>query len=213
MSTTPFVGTLTIAERLANENVLWKSICKRVAYTLRVSLPGIITAFNSVTQMCSVQLTLTENTIINEIIQATKIPVLDDVLLMLPGDSNWCITYPSLVGSECLVLFADMCVSAWSTNGGIQNQEVTRRHSLSDGFAILAPRSQPNKIPNYSTTAMEIRSMDGTVKLSFTEAGIAITSPLLSWDKTPVASFTGATLSLPITLNGVVYWLKLSVTP
>ena len=50
MSAPPFVGTPTIAERLANENVLWKSICKRVAYTLRVGLPGKIGAFDTDTQ-------------------------------------------------------------------------------------------------------------------------------------------------------------------
>ena len=213
MSSTPFVGTLTVAERLASDNVLWKSICKRVAYTLRVSLPGKIVAFDPDTQLCSVQLTITENVIVNEVIKANSIPVLDDVLLMLPGDSGWCITYPSLVGSECLVLFADMCISAWSTNGGVQNQEVTRRHSLSDGFAILAPRSQPNKIANYSTTAMEIRSIDNTVKLSFTSDGIAITSPLLSWNQVPVVSSTPASLAIPITLDGTIYWLKLSTSP
>ena len=180
MGTSPFVGTLTIAERLASENVLWKSVCKRVAYTLRVALPGVITAFDSVTQLCSVQLTITENVIVNEVIKATKIPILDDVLLMLPGDSAWCITYPSLIGSECLVLFADMCISAWSTNGGIQNQEVTRRHNLSDGFAILAPRSQPNRITDYSTTAMEIRSVDGLTKIALLndDLGIVIDVPL-----------------------------------
>jgi hypothetical protein len=110
-------------------------------------------------------------------------------------------------------MFADMCISAWATNGGVQNQEITRRHNLSDGFAILAPRSQPNVIPDYSTTAMEIRSVDNNVKLALSSIGLAITAPLISWNKTPIASGTDASLSLPITLNGTVYWLKLSVTP
>jgi hypothetical protein len=213
MGTAPFVGTPTVAERLASENVLWKSICKRVAYTLRVGLPGKIVAFDATTQYCVVELQITENIILNEIIQSMPIPNLHDVLLMLPGDSNWCITFPSLIGAECLVMFADMCISAWATNGGVQNQEVTRRHSLSDGFAILAPRSQPNVIPDYSTSAMEIRSIDNTVKLALSSAGIAITSPLLSWNKVPIASSTPASLCIPITLDGVIYYIKLSTTP
>jgi len=217
MSSTPFVGSPTIVECLNDPNVIWKSICKRVAYNLRVALPGVIKSFNPVTQMCSVQLVITENVVINELVEAMGIHVLNDVLLMLPGDTTWCITFPGLIDAECLVVFADMCISAWSTNGpgatGVQNQEVTRRHSLSDGFAILAPRSQPNRIPNYSTTALEIRSMDNTVKLSLDETGIAITSPLISWNQSPIVSVTPESLSLPITLNGVVYWLKLSVSP
>jgi len=208
-----FVGTPTVAERLADSNLLWKSIVKRAAYTFRVGLPGKITAFDSVTQYVSVQLTITENVIINEIINSIPIPILKDVLLVLPGDTNWTITFPSLVGAECFVHFADMCISGWSSNGGIQNQEVTRRHSLSDGFAVLSPRSQPNVIPDYSTDALEIRSIDNTVKIGLSEDGIAITSPLLSWNKVPVASATTPTLAIPITLNSVVYWLKLSTVP
>ena len=214
MSTSPqFVGTPTVPERIADPNLLWKSICKRVAYTLRVGLPGKIVAFDSATQYCVIELQITENIILNEVIQAMPIPNLHDVLLMLPGDSDWCITFPSLIGAECLVLFADMCISAWSTNGGVQNQEVTRRHSLSDGFAVLCPRSQPNAILNYSTTAMEIRSMDNTVKIALSESGIALTSPLLSWDQVPIVSATDPTLAIPITLDGVIYYIKLSTTP
>ena len=213
MSAPPFVGTPTIAERLANENVLWKSICKRVAYTLRVGLPGKIVAFDTDTQYCVVELQITENVILNEVISAMPIPNLHDVLLMLPGDTDWCITFPSLIGRECLVMFADMCVSAWATNGGVQNQEVTRRHSLSDGFAILGPRSQPNVIPDYSTTASEWRNIENTVKLALSSTGIAITSPLISWNKTPTPGTTSSTFSIPITLNGTVYYLRLSTTP
>jgi hypothetical protein len=244
MSSPPFVGSPTIVEFVDDPNVIFKAICKRVAYTLRVGLPGVIKTFNPVTQMCSVQLTITENIVINEVVKATAIDVLQDVLLMLPGDSNWCQTFPSLVGSECLVLFADMCVSAWSTNGpgatGVQNQEITRRHSLSDGFAILCPRSQPNVIPNYSTTAMEIRNRAGTVKLSMTDTEIVLTiggetivfsasnvtpsSPSfvvnsqllansLATTQTPTASTTGSNHSVPIVLNGVTYYMRLSSTP
>ena len=232
-----FVGTPTIAERLADSNVLWKSICKRVAYTMRVALPGVIKFFDPDTQLCSVQIVISENIILNELIKATPIPILDDVLLMLPGDSEWCITFPSLIDSECLVMFADMCISAWSTNGagssGVQNQEVTRRHNLSDGFAMLRPRSQPNVIPNYSTTALEIRNLEGSTKIALSASGIDITidasdpltvnAPLvvngslvansLATTQTPSSSSTLSNFSVPIVLNGVTYYLRLSSTP
>lgn len=207
-----FVGTPTIAERLGNENVLWKSICKRVAYTLRVGLPGKITAFDPVTQWASVQLQITENVIINEVVSAMPIPILNDVLVLLPGDNDWCITFPSLIGAECFVCFADMCISAWASTGGIQNQEVTRRHDLSDGFAMLAARSKPNAIVDYSTTALEIRNMDNTIKIGMDTEGIHLTSPLISWDQIPISSSKPSNLAIPITLNGVIYYLKLSDT-
>ena len=202
-----FVGTPTIAERLANENTLWKSICKRVAYTLRVALPGKIVAFDPVKQWATVELQITENVIINQLVTVMPIPQLNDVLVLLPGDNEWCITFPSLIGAECLVCFADMCINAWATSGGIQNQEVTRRHDLSDGFAILSPRSKPKAIPNYSTTALEIRSMDGLVKIGLASAGLQLTGPAA------VPSSTPSNFSLSVTVNNVPYWLKLSDTP
>lgn len=219
MTSNPFVGTATVEERLSDQNVLWKSIARRVALTLRCGLPGIIIGFDAATQYCSVQLLITENIVINEVTNQISIPILNDVLLMLPGDLNWCITFPSLIGSECYVCFADMCINAWATNGpGVapnqaQNQEVNRRHDLSDGFAILRPRSKPNAIASYSTTSMEIRSTDNSVKIGLDSSGIALTAPLLSWNQNPIASSTGATLAIPITLNGTVYYIKLSTTP
>jgi hypothetical protein len=208
-----FVGTPTVAERLADSNVLWKSICKRVAYTLRVGLPGKIVAFDPVKQWAQVELQITENVIINEVVSAMPIPVLHDVLVLLPGDNDWCITFPSLIGAECFVCFADMCINAWATSGNVQNQEVNRRHDLSDGFAVLCPRSQPNVIPDYSTTALEIRSMDNTVKIGLDSGGVALTAPVLAWNQVPFTSTTAADFAIPITLDGTIYWLKLSSTP
>lgn len=206
-----FVGTPTIPERLHSQAIVFKAMAKRLAQTLRCGLPGKITAFDPNTQYASVQLTITEN--ING--QPTPIPVLDDVLVLFPGDAAWCITFPSLIGAECYVCFADMCISAWATNGGVQNQEATRRHDLSDGFAILSPRSQPNVIQNYSTTALEIRSLDNATKISMDATnGIVLKgSKLQISGPTPVASVSSPDHSLPITVNGVTYYLKLSTAP
>lgn len=210
---TQFVGTPTVAERLADPDVLWKSIVKRVGRTLRVAIPGTITEFNTTTQYCSVELGVTENIILNEIIKATPIPILKDVLLCLPGDSDWAITFPSIAGSECLVHFADMSISGWAQNGGVQNQITTRRHNLSDGFAVLTPRSRPNVIADYSNDALEIRNLANTIKIALSSVGIALTAPLLSWDHPATPSTASPSFSLPITLNGTVYYLLLSPTP
>jgi hypothetical protein len=232
--TTPFVGTATVEERLHDPNVLWKAIAKRTAQTLRSGLPGKIITFDASTQYATVRLMITENIVINEVSSPTAIPDLQDVLILFPGDNNWAITFPSLVGAECYVCFADMCINAWSTNGPAkdqggsptmpQNQEVVRRHDLSDGFAILSPRSQPNVIQNYSTTALEIRSLDNTVKIALQSSGITVTTPemtvnaqllanILATKQTPFASSTSSDHSVPIVLNGITYYMRLSTTP
>ena len=234
MSTQPFVGTSTVEERLHDPNVLWKSIARRVAFTLRSGLPGKIIAFDPTKQYATVRLMITENIVINEITNPTAIPDLQDVLVLFPGDNNWAITFPSLVGAECYVCFADMCINAWSTKGPAkdqggsptmpQNQEVIRRHDLSDGFAILSPRSQPNVIQNFSTTALEIRSLDNTVKIGMEESGITVTTPAfqvlaqllansLATTQIPTPSSTSSDHSVPIVLNGVTYYMRLSSAP
>lgn len=215
-SAAQFVGTPSITERLNNQNVIYKALAKRIMSQLRCGMPGTIVAFDATTQLCSVTLNVTENVINNQNVVPTPIPQLDDVLLILPGDADWCITFPALVGSECYVMFADMCISAWSTSGGLQNQEVTRRHDLSDGFAILAPRSQPNVITDYSTDSLEIRSQNNTTKISLsTDNGIALKTSgnPLAWDEMPSPSTATINATVPITLNGTVYYVMLSDTP
>src|SRR5215469_9766926 len=112
------LGTSTVAERTRQQSLVFKALAKRIAVTLRCGLPGIITHFDPATQYVSVQLAIAEN-LINPTGGTTPltIPELNDVILMLPGDAGWCLTFPNIVGAECYVCFADMCINAWSTLG------------------------------------------------------------------------------------------------
>jgi hypothetical protein len=229
MSSNSFSGTISVGERTQLEALSLKSVAKRIAKTMRCGLPGIITAFHPSTQYVSVQLAIAEN-LINMTgggFTVKSIPQLDDVLLMLPGDATWCLTFPNIVGSECYVCFADMCINAWATNGFpvdgsgnlitdvngnyvVRNQELMRRHDLSDGFAILAPRSQPNRIQNYSTNAVELRSMDNQTKIGLGNDGtIQFTTSTGVISGTP----TNATFCFPVIINGVIWYMKVSSTP
>jgi Phage protein Gp138 N-terminal domain len=81
-------------------------------------------------------------------------------------------------GDECLVIFADYCIDAWWQSRGTGNVQLDkRRHDLSDGFALIGPWSQPHKIASYSTSAAELRSLDGTVKLAISGSQVTITAP------------------------------------
>jgi hypothetical protein len=225
MATNPLVGSPSVAERTSQQSLVFKTLAKRIASTLRCGLPGIITDFNPATQYAKVLLAITENLLkATGLVLPTPIPVLEDVLVILPGDANWCLTFPSLVNSECYVCFADMCINEWSTHGFqknvngnwvARNQEVQRRHDLSDGFAILAPRSQKTVIPNYSTTKVELRSMDNATKITLSEAnGIQLIGDHLELDfGTPVVSSSvNDKYALPVLINGVTWYLRLSDT-
>ena len=69
--------------------------------------------------------------------------------------------FPIVEGTECLVVFGDNCMDAWWQSGGVQNQIEKRRHDLSDGYAIIGPRSQVNLIKDYSTDSVQLRNKQG----------------------------------------------------
>lgn len=175
-----YQGSPTEAERIGAESLVWKKVMRAVSYNLRVAMPGIIRTFDADTQMCTVDLTINDKFRINNKWVDVKIPTLQDVLLMLPGDDTWMITFPDLVGSECLVIAADMCMSAWWNTGDISNQEVDRRHDYSDPFAILRPRSRVKAIQNYSTDEMQLRNVDGSVVIGLSGDTVNITAPTVN---------------------------------
>ena len=52
-------------------------------------------------------------------------------------------------------------MDAWWQSGGVQNQVERRRHDLSDGFAIVGFRSQPDVVTNYSSSTAQMRNRAG----------------------------------------------------
>lgn len=154
---------------------------------LRCAAPGIITAFDPITQTATVQLCLKELIRIQKkssVYQDTKqIPELLDVPVVMPRAGNFIITVPITEGDECLVVFADACIDSWWQNGCSKNNEgqwqaqepmSLRRHDLSDAFAILGTWSQPQKIDEYAIDALEIRTLNGNNKIQIKDDAIKI---------------------------------------
>jgi len=155
---------------------------------LNISMPGIVVSFDNVA------LTLKIQPAINRIYTDPKsgkqtwikMPMLLDVPLILYGGGGMTLTCPINPGDECLVFFSDRCIDSWWQNGcpvvnneiNTQNQAEFRMHDLSDGFAIVGLRSQPRKIPNYSTTSMQLRSDDGltVIDMNNTTHSVTITA-------------------------------------
>lgn len=155
------------------KEALWQAICD-----VRVAIPGIVKSFDADKQTVTVQLSITENFVDPKTLEKTpeKFPVLSDVPIILPRAGGFTITMPIVAGDEVLVMFADFDYGAWWQSGGEDNDQVMRRrHDLSDGFAILAPWSQPRVLTNYSTTALQIRSDDAKKIIEIAAAAINIT--------------------------------------
>lgn len=179
---TPPLSFISVPERLRIQDGPLREWLYQLVRDLRVALPCVVNSFDSV------KMTITARPCISEKINVTtnrvpvstdtSLPLLLDVPILLPGAGNYVLTMPIQPGDECLVVFADMCIDSWWANGGVnQPQADKRRHDLSDGFAIMRTWSQPKVISAYSTTSAELRSLDGTVKISLSATELDITAP------------------------------------
>lgn len=178
---------LTISEMIAREESLYKMMLDNLSNNLRVAIPGIIQAFDPVTQTATVQVALREKINNMNLSQEwVNIPPLLDVPISIPRAGGFVLTMPVQKGDECLIIFADMCIDAWFSNGGVQNQLEKRRHDLSDSFCILGTCSQPNVVPNYSTTATELRTVDGNTKISLQPGEIDFVASVIKKNGTPI---------------------------
>ena len=132
------------------------------------ALPGIIENFNPVAITVTVQPSI-KGQIQDETGKTTvcNLPLLVDVPVVFPSGGGFVLTYPIKKGDECLVVFASRCIDGWWQNGGIGGTPDERMHDLSDGFAIIGPRSQARKLePAVDAQNVQLRTDDGKAHIS-----------------------------------------------
>lgn len=148
-----------ISERLHSEEEQQRVVAFNNAAQLRVAIPAIVESFDPEKQTVSVQPAITENIRVGEEAAKTaRLPILTDIPICFPRAGGYSITLPIKKGDECLLVFADMCIDGWWQSGGVQDQMETRRHDLSDAFAIIGTTSQPQKVGDYSAENLQIRT-------------------------------------------------------
>jgi hypothetical protein len=157
-----------VAERLSGSNELYRRMLDAHAEKHRSSIPAKVVSFNATKQTIVAQPLIREKVIDRETgsVQWFDLPQILDVPVQFPQAGNFVLTMPITAGDEVLLLFSDMCIDSWWTSGGIQNWNMRRRHDLSDAIAIPGINSVPNVIQNIANNAMELRTKDGTVKVS-----------------------------------------------
>jgi len=76
-----------------------------------------------------------------------------------------------------LLMFSCRCLDGWWQSGGINNiAPEFRMHDLSDGFAILAPTSQPKALSGISSESFRIMNEDATKYVEISDDKITIQS-------------------------------------
>ena len=167
--------------RLSSEYSQWAALLRQATRDLRVAAPGIIQSFDPIKQTAVVQIALREKVVTpGKPPVDTTISVLKDIPVVTPHGGGWWITMPLRAGDECLLVFADMCIDYWWLRGGVQNQFEVRRHDISDAFCIPGPWSQPQILPAYNPTNMQLRSYAGDVVIDMASAGVTITAPAVN---------------------------------
>ena len=155
----------TVDERTANMSSLIETALESAGTGIRVAIPGIVQAWNAEEQTVTVQPAIREKVSMNGVRQEMNIPLLVDVPVVMPRAGGYSLVFVPKQGDECLVIFGDMCMDAWWQSGGIQSQADSRRHDLSDGFAILGCWSQPNK-PSFPSSGCRLQNDEGTAGIS-----------------------------------------------
>lgn len=133
------------------------------------SLPGIVNSFDAAKMTCTVRPAIQmKRAKFDGTWSWVEIPLLLDVPVMFPGGGGFTLTFPVAPGDECLVIFADRCIDAWWDMSGVQVQSEFRMHDLSDGFALMGPRSRPRALSSISTANVQLRSDDGVAHIEIT---------------------------------------------
>lgn len=186
-------------ERLNDEQESLRTAIDGALSKLWTALPAKIVSVDYAKQTLSAQPTVMG---INEDskgnITNVNLPLLVDVPFQSFGSSEFVITMPNLEGAECLIVFSSRCIDGWWSAGGIQPQAEQRMHDLSDGMAIIGFNSQARVIPNYSTTATEVRTFDGSTKIGLIAGTVTITAShtIISGDLTVTGDVKGNGTSL-----------------
>jgi len=173
---------IDIGQRTTNKDTpdeFYRRLSDKIKNDIRVAMPGIIQSFDPAEQTVTVQPAIRERIRDKDgNLSHVNLPLLVDVPVHWPRAGGLVLTFPIQPGDECLLIFGDMCMDAHWSNGGIQNQAEKRRHDLSDAYALVGLTSQHAPIANYSTTAAELRTESGAVKISVSASGVNITGGL-----------------------------------
>lgn len=193
-------------ERLDDPEESLRLALENAQASIWTAMPGIVTAVNLSAQTVSVQPAIQGVvTSPDGSTQATNLPLLVDVPIVWPRAGGFALTFPIAAGDEVLVVFGSRCIDSWWQSGGVGAQAEARMHDLSDGFAILAPTSQPKKFSNVSSANVQLRDTAGTTFVEITPGGkarvigataIDVEAPTINMSASSAVNITAPTIAM-----------------
>ncbi|KPH79312.1 Gp138 family membrane-puncturing spike protein [Bosea vaviloviae] len=138
------------------------------------SMPARIISYDAAKQTVTAQPTVKAYVLQKDgSTKAENYPVIPDIPVQFPGGGGMLMTFPVKAGDECMLCFGSRSQDSWQQSGGDQAPIDSGMNNLSNAFAMLGFRSNPNaaKVTDPSTTSTEIRSEDGNTKIGMSAAG------------------------------------------
>jgi hypothetical protein len=161
-------------ERLDDPEESLRMALESHASQIWTALPAVVVSVNLTAQTVVVQPSIQGSVASPDgKTQLVNLPVLVDVPIVWPKAGGFALTFPVAAGDEVLVVFSARCIDSWWQSGGVGAPAEARMHDLSDGFAILAPTSQPKKLANVSSSNVQLRNYAGTTLVEITPDGKA----------------------------------------
>jgi len=166
-------------QRAEFPELAFKAVLEADRAGLWTALPGIVRKVNLAAMTVEVEATIQARIFAPDgTFEWVNIPILPDVPLVFPGGGGFMLSFPVAIGDECLVVFASRCIDSWWDLGGVRPPTDFRMQDLSDGFALVGPRSRPNVPAGISDSAVQLRNAAGTVVMAVTAAGVSIIGTL-----------------------------------
>ena len=160
------------AERLNDPEESLRIALESAQANIWTAIPGVVTAVDLTAQTVSVQPSVQGSISAPDgSSRSVNLPLLVDVPIVWPRAGGFALTFPIAANDEVLVVFASRCIDSWWQSGGVGAQAEVRMHDLSDGFAVLAPTSQPRKLSNVSSSNVQLRDDAGTTYVEIAPGG------------------------------------------
>ena len=102
----------------------------------------------------------------------TQYPILQDIPLIVLGGGDGELTFPSPVGSDCILLINDRDIDLWFESGQTTTPNTPRLHDISDAIALVGIRNLINPLIDYDDTATTLRNKNTKIILNETQAQI-----------------------------------------
>jgi hypothetical protein len=170
----------------------WRQYVTPQLNELRVAVPAfLVSDMDAATQTATVQIAIQERVATPQGAKWWDLPPIQLVPIVLPRGGGFAQTLPLKKGDEGLLVFCDGCFDLWWTHGtqnappadntkspsGSQRNLGCHHHEFWDCGFIPGMTSKPNVISDYKTDAAELRTLDGSVRVSVKSDRLQLTAP------------------------------------